>query len=139
MNALADLPPWASVMTSLLVLVGSGLALVGSIGLVRFKTFYERVHAPTLGSTLGLFCILAASMLYFSMAQTRAVVHEILIGIFVTTTTPVTFLLLVQASVYRDRFEGSDPLAGLGEDRAVVKTLVPSSGIANGSTAPPGC
>lgn len=122
MNALEELPLWAAIVTSVLLLIGSGTALIGSIGLLRFKTFYERLHAPTLGSTLGLFSILAASMLYFSMAETRTVVHEILIGIFVTTTTPVTFLLLAQATVYRDRFEGSDPLAGLGKDRPRVKT-----------------
>src|SRR5690606_7520808 len=110
------------VLVSALLILGSGLALTGSIGLLRFKTFYERVHAPTLGSTLGLFSILAASMLYFSVAQMRFVLHEVLIGIFVTMTTPVTFLLLVQATIYRDRFEGRDPLTGLGKDFRSVKT-----------------
>jgi multicomponent K+:H+ antiporter subunit G len=122
MNAIEELPMWAAILTSALLLLGSSLALIGSIGLLRFKTFYERIHAPTLGSTLGLFSILAASMLYFSIARTRPVVHEILIGIFVTTTTPVTFLFLVQATLYRDRFEGRDPLSGLSEERQSVKT-----------------
>lgn len=122
MNALEDLPLWAAVLTSILLVLGSGLALIGSIGLLRFKTFYERIHAPTLGSTLGLFSILAASMIYFSVSQTRPVFHEILIGIFVTTTTPVTFMFLVQATLYRDRFEGSDPLTGLSDEQRSVKT-----------------
>ena len=122
MNALEELPLWAALVTSMLLLLGSSLALIGSIGLLRFKTFYERLHAPTLGSILGLFSILAASMLYFSMAETRTVVHEILIAIFVTTTTPVTYLLLVPAAVYRDRFEERDPLGGLSEESPVVKT-----------------
>ncbi len=122
MNALEELPLWAAILTSMLLLLGSGLALIGSIGLLRFKTFYERIHAPTLGTTLGLFSILAASMIYFSVSQTRPVVHEILIGIFVTTTTPVTFMFLVQATLYRDRFEGRDPLIGLGDEQRAVKT-----------------
>ena len=122
MSTIEELPLWAAILTSALLILGSSLALIGSIGLLRFKTFYERIHAPTLGSTLGLFSILAASMLYFSITQTRPVVHEILIGIFVTTTTPVTFLLLVQATLYRDRFEGSDPSSGLSEERRSVKT-----------------
>lgn len=122
MSGIEELPLWAAVLTSALLLLGSSLALIGSIGLLRFKTFYERIHAPTLGSTLGLFSILAASMLYFSVAQTRPVVHEILIGIFVTTTTPVTFLFLVQATLYRDRFEGSDPLSGLSAETRTTKT-----------------
>lgn len=122
MNTAEELPLWVAILTSILLILGSTLALLGSIGLLRFKTFYERIHAPTLGSTLGLFSILAASMLYFSITQTRPVVHEILIGIFVTTTTPVTFLLLVQATLYRDRFESSDPLSDLSEERQNVRT-----------------
>lgn len=122
MNTAEELPLWVAILTSILLILGSTLALLGSIGLLRFKTFYERIHAPTLGSTLGLFSILAASMLYFSITQTRPVVHEILIGIFVTTTTPVTFLLLVQATLYRDRFESGDPLSDLSEERQNVRT-----------------
>ncbi len=122
MNTVGELPLWVAILTSILLILGSTLALLGSIGLLRFKTFYERIHAPTLGSTLGLFSILAASMFYFSIAQTRPVVHEILIGIFVTTTTPVTFLLLVQATLYRDRFERSDPLFGLSQKRQTART-----------------
>ena len=122
MSTVEELPLWAAILASALLVLGSGLALIGSVGLLRFQTFYERIHAPTLGSTLGLFSILAASMLYFSIAQTRPVVHEILIGIFVTTTTPVTFMFLVQATLYRDRFEGRDPLAGLSEAQPSVKT-----------------
>jgi multicomponent K+:H+ antiporter subunit G len=123
MNALEELPLWAAILTSMLLLLGSSLALIGSIGLLRFKTFYERIHTPGLAATLGLFSILAASMIYFSVSQTRPVVHEILIGIFVTTTTPVTFMFLVQATLYRDRFEGRDPLIGLSDEQRAVKTL----------------
>ena len=110
MTTLHDLPGWAALLVALLILLGSGLTLVGALGLLRFRSFYERVHAPTLGSTLGMVCILLASALYFSIGQTRPVVHEILIGLFVTVTTPVTLMLLVQATLYRDRQEGRDPL-----------------------------
>lgn len=109
MIAIKLLPAWAAILTALLVLSGAALALTGAIGLLRFRTFYERVHAPTLGATLGLGCILIASMVYFSVSETRPVVHEILIGLFVTVTTPVTMLMLTQATLYRDRAEGKAP------------------------------
>ncbi|MGE3712655.1 MAG: monovalent cation/H(+) antiporter subunit G [Hyphomicrobiaceae bacterium] len=125
MTPVHDLPLWAVLLTSALLLMGSSLALIGSVGLLRFKSFYERVHAPTLGTTLGLFFIVAGSMLYFSIAQTRSVVHEVLIAVFVSTTTPVTFMLLVSAALYRDRFEGNDPLKGLSETSP--RTQDPSS------------
>ena len=110
MMMLHDLPAWAAIPIAVLILAGSLLGLTGALGLLRFKSFYERVHAPTLGSTLGMGCILLASILYFSIGQTRPVVQEILIGLFVTITTPVTLLLLVQATLYRDRQDGRDPL-----------------------------
>nr|WP_246522296.1 monovalent cation/H(+) antiporter subunit G [Neoroseomonas terrae] len=90
-----------------LVLLGAGLALVGSIGLLKLRSFYDRIHAPTLGTTLGIGCVLLASMLFFSVLQTRFVLHEILITAFMVVTTPVTLMLLARAALYRDRQEGS--------------------------------
>lgn len=107
MTAAPDaVPAWAAILTALLVVLGSSLALIGSIGLLKLKTFYERVHAPSLGATLGMFSILTGSIIYFSVSQTRPVMHEFLIGAFITVTTPVFLLLLVQATSYRDRLEG---------------------------------
>ncbi len=105
-----DLPFWATIVVGLLLLGGAIVTLIGTIGLLRLGTFYERVHAPTLGTTLGAILILVASMICFSVLQTRPVVHEILIGIFVTVTTPVTLILVARAAIYRDRSEGTVPV-----------------------------
>ena len=102
MTAAIVLPDWAGISTSLLLLLGAALTLIGSFGLLRLDNFYARVHAPTLGTTLGGGCILLASILYFSMLQSRPVVHEILIAIFMTVTTPITLMLLVGAARSRD-------------------------------------
>jgi multicomponent K+:H+ antiporter subunit G len=88
------------------------LAFLGSLGLLTLKTFYERMHPPTMGTTLGTGFILIASMLYFTALGSRPVLHEILIGAFMTITTPVTYMLLVRAALLRDRMEGRDPLDG---------------------------
>ncbi|MGI6246757.1 MAG: monovalent cation/H(+) antiporter subunit G [Pseudochelatococcus sp.] len=104
--AFRDLPAWAALLTAFCVVMGALLALVGSVGLLRLKTFYERVHPPTLGSTLGTGFILVASMICFSVLRGEASVHEILIAVFLTITTPVGFMLLVRAALYRDRIEG---------------------------------
>lgn len=104
---LAELPAWAALLTSLLVLIGAGLSLTGSLGLLRLGSFYKRVHAPTLGTTLGAGGILIASMICFSVLQTRPVLHEILIALFMTVTTPVTLILLVRAALFRDRHEAA--------------------------------
>ena len=96
-----DLPAWASLLTGVLVLVGAALTLIGSIGLLRLPTFYQRVHAPTLGATLGTGAILIASMISGSVLESRPVLHEVLIALFVTVTTPVTLIFLVRATQHR--------------------------------------
>ena len=100
---IAMLPPFVAALVALLVLAGAALALIGSIGLLRLPTFYERIHPPTLGTTLGLGCILVASMLSFSTLEARAVIHEIVIAVFIVLTTPVTYMLLVRAARHRDQ------------------------------------
>jgi len=105
-----QLPLWAALLTSFFVLLGAAITLIGSLGLLRLRTFYERVHAPTLGTTLGTASILLSSMICFSVLQSRFVFHELLIGLFVTVTTPVTFMLLARAALYRARVEdGREP------------------------------
>jgi multicomponent K+:H+ antiporter subunit G len=111
----ADIPPFAALVTALLVLGGAALALIGSIGLLRLKSFYDRVHPPTMGTTLGTGLILIGSMVFSTVHESRPVVHEILIAVFMTLSTPVTFMVLVRAALHRDRAEGRDP-AGSSEE-----------------------
>ncbi len=110
-----DLPPWAALLVALLILSGAAITLIGSFGLLRLKSFYDRVHAPTLGTTLGAGFILLGSMLCFSVLQSRPLVHEVLISIFVTVTTPVTLMLLARAALYRDRTEGNEGVPPMDE------------------------
>jgi multicomponent K+:H+ antiporter subunit G len=107
MSPAAELPAWAALVTAVLLFIGAAVALIGALGLLRLKSFYDRVHAPTLGTTLGAGCIVLASMIYFSVLETRLVLHEILIAIFITITTPVTLMILVRAAMLRDRSENT--------------------------------
>lgn len=111
MSAAAEVPLWAALPVSLLLLLGAALAFVGSLGLLRLGRFYERLHAPTLGTTLGIGCVLLASALFFSVVQTRPVLHEILIAVLVAVTTPVTLMLLARAALHRDRQAGNGKVA----------------------------
>ncbi|MEQ4617104.1 MAG: monovalent cation/H(+) antiporter subunit G [Corticimicrobacter sp.] len=120
MNQMAQVPEWVAYIVAALVLAGALLACIGSFGMVRLRNFYQRVHAPTMGATLGAGCLLVASMLYFSVAQTRPVIHELLITFFAVTTTAVTFLLLVRSALYRDRVAGRDRIPGANDTNAVT-------------------
>lgn len=92
-----------STAAALLILAGASLALIGSIGLLRMKTFYERVHPPTMGTTLGTGLVLIGSMVFFTLHESRPVLHEIVIGVFMTLNTPVTYMLLLRAALHRDQ------------------------------------
>jgi multicomponent K+:H+ antiporter subunit G len=105
MSGVEETPAWAALLTAVLLFLGAAVTLVGSLGLLRLGSFYERVHAPTLGTTFGTASIALASMVFFSVLQTRPVLHEVLIVVFVTLTTPVTLTILVRAALFRDTSE----------------------------------
>ena len=104
---MTPLPDWLQLAIGLLVLIGALVTFVGTVGLVRWKSFYQRIHAPTLGSSLGAILILVASSLHSSFALGRPVLHEVLVLVFILVTTPVTLMLLARAALYRDRSEGN--------------------------------
>lgn len=105
MSGAADIPLPMAILISACLLAGALFALVGAVGLVRFRSFYQRVHAPTLGASMGMALILASSILYFSVSRGEPVVHEILIALFLTLTTPISLMLVVRAALARDRME----------------------------------
>lgn len=105
MSHLTDLPAWAAIIVCGLLLLGAAMTLIGSLGLLRLPSFYDRLHAPTIATSGGTILICLASMLCFAVLQSRWIFHELLIIFFVTVTTPVTLMLLGQAALYRDRVE----------------------------------
>lgn len=114
-----EIPLWGAIVFSILIVGGAALTLLGCLGLARLSSFYARVHSPTLGTSFGMLGVVAASALYFSLVEMRPVLHEILILVFVTVTTPVTLMLLSRAALHRDRAHG-DP--DVPQPSALVRT-----------------
>lgn len=98
---MSDIPDWAALPAGILLIAAGLLAAIGSFGLLRMPTFFARMHPPAMGNTLGLGCVLVASMLVTSAAGMRPVIHELLITLFVVMTAPVTAMMLARAAVYR--------------------------------------
>jgi multicomponent K+:H+ antiporter subunit G len=104
-----DLPLWIDALAAVLVVIGVVFALVGSLGLAKLSDFLKRLHGPTKASTLGVGCVLIASMLYFA-GTGRPALHELLITLFVFLTAPVSAHLLVKAAMRLDpRLSPPDP------------------------------
>jgi multicomponent K+:H+ antiporter subunit G len=87
-------------LLSFLILFGATLTFIGSLGLVRLKDFYTRLHGPTKATTLGVGSILIASAVFFSTRGTGISLHEILITLFLFITAPVSAHMLAKAALH---------------------------------------
>lgn len=117
MNESIELPFWLELITAALLLAGSLFALIGALGLVRLKDYFQRMHPPALASTLGAWCIALASILYFSALKQGPVLHAWLIPVLLSITVPVTTLLLARAALFRKRASGEDVPAEISSGR----------------------
>jgi multicomponent K+:H+ antiporter subunit G len=117
MNDGMEVPVLSGILTAMLLIAGAAITLIGSLGLLRLRRFYERVHAPTLGTTLGTTCVAVAPIIYLSTIGSRPVLHELLIVVFVTATTPISLMVLVRAAVFRDECENEDTLRRRAENK----------------------
>lgn len=90
---------------ALLLIAGALFALTGSWGLVKLSTFLTRVHGPTKATTLGVGCVLIASMIHFALRGTPSL-HELLVTLGLFLTAPVSAHLMVKAALSLD---GSAP------------------------------
>ena len=103
-----DLPLWAQILVAALVFLGALIALMGSLGLLRLKSYFERVHAPSIIATMGCWLIMHATWIYFSVSGQGFVMHSVLIAIFVAVTVPITSIFLMRAALFRSRRSGED-------------------------------
>lgn len=108
-----DLPLWLSLVISALIILSGIITLVGTLGLVRLKHFYSRMHAPTLGNTLGVFCLLVACSLVASFGAKKLLIYPLIITVLLVITSPVTAILLMRAAIKR---EHQEPLAEYAPD-----------------------
>ena len=102
----ADLPMWAQILVASLVFCGALIALIGSMGLWRLKSYFERVHSPSIIATMGCWLIMHATWIYFSVSGQGFVMHSVLIAIFVAVTVPITTIFLMRAALFRARRAG---------------------------------
>ncbi|RZA36133.1 MAG: cation:proton antiporter [Lysobacteraceae bacterium] len=122
MSGIEHIPAWAALPVALLLVLGASIVLIGALGLLRLPTFYQRIHGPAITVTLGAGCLLLASMLYFTVAQSRPVIHEIIISVFILMTAPVVSMTIMRAAVYRDlRARRHDAGATAGEVYSIVE------------------
>ena len=79
--------------------IGSFFAFLGAFSLVKLRSFLRRLHGPTKASTMGVGCILVASILFHSFYGTGLHPRELLIVVFLFLTAPVSAHLMSRATL----------------------------------------
>ena len=91
---------WAfAIVLVLLLAAGCFFIVVGSLGLVKLSDFFKRLHAPTKASTLGVGCVLLASLGYHAFTGTDPQPRELLIAAFLFITAPISAHLMAKAAL----------------------------------------
>ena len=87
------------ILLSGLLLFGTFFIVIGAFGMVKLNDFFRRLHAPTKASTLGVGCILAASVGYHLVLGEDPQPRELLITVFLFITAPVSAHLMAKAAL----------------------------------------
>jgi multicomponent Na+:H+ antiporter subunit G len=76
-----------NIFISILLVFGALFILIASIGLLRFKDFYSRMHAATKATSFGILLLLIGVILHFG--SWNITVKSFLIILFIYTTAPL--------------------------------------------------
>ncbi|MGC1507846.1 Na+/H+ antiporter subunit G [Ketobacter sp.] len=92
---------WVELFASFLLIMGGLFILIGALGMVKLPDFYTRLHAPTKATTLGIGCILIASMILHPLQGAGISIHELVISLFLFITAPVSAYMVAKAAFQR--------------------------------------
>lgn len=106
------MPFYAELIVSFFLVVGGIFGLLGSYGLVKLGGTMQRLHAPTIATTVGVGGVLIASMLYFFEKNGHLSFHELLITLFLFLTAPVTANFIAKAFMLKHITPGDLPETG---------------------------
>ncbi|WP_437284860.1 Na+/H+ antiporter subunit G [Sorangium sp. So ce406] len=102
-----QLPLWVEAVVAALLVLSGLFVVISALGFLRLPDFFLRMHPPALAYTFGSWCVALAGILYFSMIESRPVLHPWLIIIMLSITVPVTTLLLARVALFRRRAAGA--------------------------------
>lgn len=109
---------------AVLVVAGTVIMLISSLGVIRLPDVYTRAHATTKSSTLGLLCILVGAFIHFLYHHQIVSIRLILGILFVFLTAPVAGHMII-----RSAHRAGVPLADISAQDALEEDFgVPAEG-----------
>lgn len=85
------------IIVAVLLLLGSGFAVIGALGLLRMPDVLIRMHASTKIGTLACGLVMAAAAVAFQDAS--IVVRAVLIVLFILLTAPIASHMIGRAAI----------------------------------------
>jgi len=102
----AGVPIWVAAIVAVLLVMSGVFVVISAVGFLRLQDFFVRMHPPALAYTFGSWCVTLAAIVYFSVLESRLVLHPWLVAIMLSITVPVTTLLLARVALFRRRTAG---------------------------------
>ena len=90
-----------SLIASILIFLGSIIALISAIGIVKFQDVFLRSHASTKSSTLSVLLTVVGVLIYFIVNSGFFSVRLLLSLVFINLTSPVG-MHLISIAAYRN-------------------------------------
>lgn len=85
-------------LTAILILISALIVLIASIGIVRFKDFYARMHVVTKVSSFGLLLLLIALNLFF--LNLEVFIKSLIVFHVVIFLSPISAHVTVKSSMW---------------------------------------
>ena len=83
------------IIISILLIAGSFFILIASIGLIRFKDLYSRLHAATKAPSFGIFLILIGVSIYFNTPMVY--IKSLFVIVFIYLTAPLAAHAIIKS------------------------------------------
>ena len=103
------------IVVAVLLLASGALVLTAALGLWRLPDFFQRMHAPSLATTLAAWSVTLASIVEFSILEERLAVHVVVINVLLAIIGTITgfeliFVLTDGGPAFTSQTLGSDAM-----------------------------
>lgn len=88
------------IIVGFFLIFGIFFIVTGTVGLLRLPDFYNRIHAPTKATTLGVSSIILGAVIHFYGVLPDAGFKELLAILFIFLTAPVGAHMLAKAAYH---------------------------------------
>lgn len=111
------------IVVLVLVLLGTIITLISSLGVLRLPDVYTRAHATTKSATLGILCILLGAFIHFMYVHHIVSIRLLLGIVFVFLTAPIAGHMII-----RSAHRTGVPLAEISVGDALKEDLEKAAG-----------